>query len=58
MALQIKLRYPIIRIFQIAGILTIWLAASKPPPRPNRRPVLADWSMRGLILIGLILLAG
>ena len=57
-ALQIKLPYAIIPVFQLAGIVTIWLAASKLPPRPNRRPALADWSARALILIGLIFLAG
>jgi hypothetical protein len=56
-ALQIKLPYPILPIFQLASILTIWLAARKLPPRPNRRTALADWSTRVLILIGLIFLA-
>lgn len=56
-ALQIKLPYPIISVCQLAGVLIVWLAARKLPSRPNRRPILADWSTRLLILAGLVFLA-
>jgi hypothetical protein len=56
-ALQIKLRYPILPVCQLAGVMVIWLAARKLAPRLNRRPTLADWSTRVPILVVLIFLA-
>ncbi|MGC2445514.1 hypothetical protein [Candidatus Binatus sp.] len=56
-ALQIKLPYPILPAIQLAGILMIWLGARNLPPRPNRRPTLADWSKRVPILIAFAFLA-
>jgi len=55
-ALQVKLRYPILPVCQLVGVLVIWLAARKLATRPNRRPTLTDWSKRVLILVALIFL--
>jgi hypothetical protein len=56
-ALQINLSYPILPVCQGVGVLVIWLAVRKLPPRPNLRPALADWFTRVPILIAFVLLA-
>lgn len=50
-----RLPYPILPISQIAGIATIWLAASGLKPRPKVSSETGRWIRRGALAIGFLM---